>query len=143
MAICLTRYVNAQSNWEAGIRFGETFSLDATIPLAITPRLHPAIYFGYNLGLATYFDWMFSMEGGPKGLKFFPGVGPEIYLGDYLNVGIAGNFGVEYLFDFPLTISLDWRPGFVITDNMHFHAQNWGICARFRFSEGVRLVKSK
>lgn len=132
----------AQSNWEAGLRFGEAFGIDATIPIAASPRLHPALYFGYSLGLATYFDWMFSLNEGPEGLKFYPGVGPEIYIGNNFDVGIAGNFGVEYSFDIPLTISLDWRPGFIITDNMNFHSGNWGISARFRFNEGVKLIKS-
>jgi hypothetical protein len=132
----------AQSNWEAGLRFGEAFGIDATIPIAASPRLHPALYFGYNLGLATYFDWMFSLSDGPEGLRFYPGVGPEIYIGDNFDAGIAGNFGVEYIFDFPLTIALDWRPGFIITDNMNFHSGNWGISARFRFNEGVKLIKS-
>ncbi len=141
MILCFSNYTAAQTDWEAGVRFGEAFGIDVTVPLAVSPRLHPAIYFGYNLGLATYFDWMFSLESGPEGLKFYPGVGPEIYIGDYLNVGIAGNFGVEYSFDFPLTIALDWRPGFVITDNMNFHSGNWGISVRFRFSEGIKLIK--
>lgn len=139
---CFSSYSTAQTNWEAGVRFGDAFGIDATIPIAAAPRLHPALYFGNSLGLATYFDWMFSLDGGPEGLKFYPGVGPEIYIGDNLNVGIAGNFGVEYSFDFPLTIALDWRPGFVITDNMNFHSGNWGICVRYRFSEGVKFIRN-
>ena len=47
--------VNAQSNWEAGIRFGDQFSLDLTIPIAASPRLHPAVYFD-RFGVGTYFD---------------------------------------------------------------------------------------
>ena len=137
----------AQSNWEAGIRFGEDFAIDATIPLSAKPRLHVAAYFGNNsidnlhsdFGLAGYFDWMFSLEGGPTGLKFYPGVGPEFYFGGNFNVGVAGDFGVEYSFDFPLTIGLDWRPGIMFTNDIDFHASNWGLTARFRFGEGVRF----
>ncbi len=129
----------AQSNWEAGIRFGDVFSFDATIPLATRPRLHAAAYFGHDFAVGGYFDWMFTLDGGPDGLKFYPGVGPEFYFGNDLNVGVAGDFGVEYAFDFPLTIGLDWRPGFMITNEMDFYSGNWGLTARFRFGEGVRF----
>ncbi len=134
---------HAQSNWEAGIRFGNDFSIDATIPLSAKPRLHAAAYFGgvqgSDFGLAGYFDWMFSLEGGPNGLKFYPGVGPEIFFGDNTNFGISGDFGAEYSFDFPLTIGLDWRPGFMFTNDIGFHSSNWGLIARFRFGEGVNF----
>lgn len=133
---------NAQSNWEIGGRFGDVFAVDATVPIAAGPRLHPAIYFGRDLGLATYFDWMFALDKGPSGLKLYPGVGPEIYIGDDLNIGVAGNFGIEYSFDFPLTIALDWRPRFMLTNNMDFHPGNWGLIARFRIGEGVKFSKA-
>jgi hypothetical protein len=132
----------AQSNWEAGIRIGEFVSFDATIPIGLAPRLHPAIYFD-RFGIASYFDWMFAISGGPKGLKFYPGVGPEFWLEGDFDFDIAGNFGAEYSFDFPLTVGIDWRPAFRTTDNFKFRASNVGVTARFRFGEGVRFVKTK
>ncbi|MCU4174041.1 hypothetical protein [Carboxylicivirga sp. N1Y90] len=135
-------YSNAQSNWELGGRFGDDFALDVTIPLSKVPRLHGALYFDDNISLGTYFNWTFALEETPIGLKFYPGVGPELYFSDGLDVAAAGDFGVEYSFDFPLTIGLDWRPNFMITDNMRFNSDNWGVIARFRFGEGVKFVKS-
>ena len=136
----------AQSNWEVGLRFGEpTVALDATIPLSAKPRLHAAAYFsnyyGTDFGIGGYFDWMFSLEGGPTGLKFYPGVGPEFWFGgaNDFNVGAFGDFGVEYSFDFPLTIAFDWRPGLMFTNDIGFQAGNVGVSARFRFGEGVRF----
>lgn len=134
---------NAQSNWEGGLRFGETLAIEATIPLSAAPRLHPALYIDNAVALGAYFDWMFILEGSPTGLKFYPGVGPELYFGNEAELGIAGNFGVEYSFDFPLTIGFDWRPGFIVTENMYFHSGNWGFTVRYRFSDGVKFVKSK
>ena len=49
----------AQSNWEAGVRFGNKISADLTIPLSAAPRLHTAVYFD-RFGIGTYFDWMFA-----------------------------------------------------------------------------------
>lgn len=133
--------LKAQSNWEAGGRFGDNFSLDLTIPLAASPRLHPAIYFD-RFGVGTYFDWMFALSGGPTGLKFYPGVGPEFFFGNNFDFHIAGNFGAEYSFDFPLTIGFDWRPGFRVTDGFSFKSGNWGFSARFRIGEGTKFVKA-
>ena len=135
--------IQAQSNWEVGLRFGEDFAIDATFPISTKPRLHVSTYFGdshgSDFGLGAYFDWMFSLDGGPTGLKFYPGVGPEMYFGDNFNIGVAGDFGAEYSFDFPLTIGVDWRPGIMFTNDIGVHAGNWGIMARFRFGEGVKF----
>ena len=133
--------VSAQSNWEAGVRFGNNFALDLTIPLAASPRLHTAVYFD-RFGVGGYFDWMFALSGGPNGLKFYPGVGPEFYFGNNFDVAVAGDFGMEYSFDFPLTIGLDWRPRFMVTNSMKFNSGNWGLIARFRFGEGVNFVRT-
>ena len=134
--------LKAQSNWEAGVRFGDGFALDFTIPLA-APRLHPAVYFDHNVAFGVYFDWLFDIAGEePTGFRFYPGVGPEFYFYHGFDFAVAGDFGVEYSFKFPLTIGIDWRPHFMLTDKMRFNGNNWGILARFRFGEGVKLVKS-
>lgn len=133
--------LKAQSNWEAGVRFYDNFSFDATIPLAAAPRLHPAVYFD-RFGVATYFDWMFALSDGPSGLKFYPGVGPELFFEGDFDFHVAGDFGAEYSFDFPLTIGIDWRPSFRFTNNSDFRADNFGFIARFRFGEGVAFKKA-
>lgn len=145
LVFCLlfaTTALKAQSNWEIGGRFGDVFSLDITIPLSKAPRLHTALYFYNDVAIGAYFDWLFKLSDGPQGLKFYPGVGPELYFGNNLDIAAAGDFGVEYAFDFPLTIGLDWRPRFMITEGMDFYAGNWGLTARFRFGEGVRFVRA-
>ena len=124
---------NAQSAFEAGIRAGKEFAIDATFPLSKAPRLHTSFYLTHDFAIGTYLDWLFSLDGGPQGLKFYPGAGPEFFFGDDFNVGIAGNFGVEYSFDFPLTVGFDYRPGFMITDGFRSYTSNWGFTARFRF----------
>jgi hypothetical protein len=123
----------AQSAFEAGIRYGNEFAIDATIPLSKAPRLHTTFYLEGDFAFGTYFDWLFALDGGPRGLRFFPGVGPEFYFGDDFDLGIAGDFGIEYSFKFPLTIGVDYRPGFMISDGFKGYSNNWGFVARFRF----------
>ncbi len=139
-AMLISNKAEAQSNWEAGVRFGDKFSIDATIPFK-APRIHAAAYIDNGFALGGYFDWMFSLDGSPTGLKFYPGVGPEFYFNNGFDFGIAGDFGVEYSFDFPLTLAFDWRPGFMLTNSFNFYSHNWGISARFRFGEGVTFTK--
>lgn len=133
----------AQSNWEVGARFGQFSGLDLTMPLNKEPRLHLTMNFDNDFSFGTYFDWMFDLEGGPNGLKFYPGVGPEFYFGNSFNLSAAGNFGSEYSFDFPLTVGFDWRPNIMLTDKMKFSSNNWGFMARFRFGQGVKFTKSQ
>ena len=132
--------INAQSNWEAGIRFGDRWSADITIPMGHA-RFHPSVYFD-RFGIGAYFDWMFAISDGPQGLKFYPGVGPEIWFGNDVDVAIAGNFGAEYCFKFPLSIGFDWRPGFTLTNDFKWKSSNWGFMARFRFGQGSKFVET-
>lgn len=136
----------AQASWEVGARFGDRGSIEATIPVGMAPRLKPVVYFYgpiNDFGIAGYFDWMFKLSDGPSGLKFFPGVGPEFHFGrNQFNMGVAGDFGVEYAFDIPLTIGFDWRPMIYFTNSHGFYGGNWGIVARFRFGEAVKFEKA-
>ena len=139
-AIFFVQETQAQSNWELGVRFGDEFSAEATIPIGESPRLHPVVYFD-RFGVGTFFDWMFALSDGPTGLKFYPGVGPELWFGDDFDFDISGNLGAEYSFKFPLTVAFDWRPGFRVTDSFNFNTSNWGVSARFRFGEGTKFKK--
>ena len=72
--------------------------------------------------------------------NWYAGVGAGAGLYDkYFFAGVAGRIGVEYNFDFPLNVSLDWRPviGPAFGGN-GFHDEGlfagaiaWGI--RYRF----------
>lgn len=130
----------AQAAWELGLRFWEKVSIEATVPVGMAPRLKPVVYIADDFGVAAFFDWMFALQDGPTGLKFFPGVGTEMFF-DEFNLLVAGDFGAEYSFNFPLTIGIDWRPAIYLTNDKGFEANNWGLSARFRFGEGVKFKK--
>ncbi len=58
----------------------------------------------YNFSLAQFGD----------GFNFYAGPGAALGLGfgkaSFFNIGVAGQIGLEYIFDFPLQLSLDLRP---------------------------------
>lgn len=118
---------------EIGVRFNDNnFFIDAVVPFKKASRLHPSVAIGDGGAmLATYLDWTISLNQADR-LGFYYGVGPELYFYNDFNIGVAGDFGIEYTFKAPITIGLDWRPGFVFAP-YDFHTGNWGLIVRYRF----------
>ena len=97
---------------------------------------------------ATY-DWLFPISSWKEAgsWNWYAGVGAGAGYswlwgwGNYGYVGVAGRIGVEYNFDFPLSLSLDWRPIFgprfgsgkigFYDGGLYYGAIAWGI--RYRF----------
>ena len=102
---------------------------------------------------ATY-DWLFPISGWQEAgnWNWYAGVGagagfiwkdpiPFSTWSSYGYVGVAGRLGIEYNFDFPLSLSLDWRPIFgprfgsgnigFYDGGLYYGAIAWGI--RYRF----------
>ena len=135
MTVLTAEKAAAQSGLEGGIRFGDVVAADLTMPLAKEPRLHGAFYFD-RIGIGTYFDWLFRLSNGPGNLRFYPGVGPEVFFEHQFDIRVAGNFGVEWAFsEVPITIGFDWRPAVRLTNGSDFNSNNWGFIARFRFGK--------
>lgn len=126
---------HAQQGLELGLRIGDDIAADATMPIGKEPRLHSTVYFDH-FGIGAYLDWLFRLSEGPANLRFYPGVGPEMYFDDEFDLAIAGNFGVEWAFsEIPLTVGFDWRPALRLTHDTDFLTKNWGFTARFRFGQ--------
>ena len=97
---------------------------------------------------ATY-DWLFPISSWKEAgsWNWYAGVGAGAGYswlwgwGNYGYVGVAGRLGIEYNFDFPLSLSLDWRPIFgprfgsgnigFYHGGLYYGAIAWGI--RYRF----------
>lgn len=60
------------------------------------------------LNVAATYNFMISQFG--DGFGFYAGPGLAVGLGESLHIGVAGQCGIEYNFDFPLQLSLDVRP---------------------------------
>lgn len=132
----LSLNVYCQNYWEIGARYGDNFSIDATVPLNDNHRIHAGFYVEDRFATGLYWNWVWGIEDGPQRIKLYPGIGPELYFGDSFDFGVAADLGFEFRFDIPLTIGIDWRPGILITDGFDFHTSNWGFLARFRIGGG-------
>ncbi len=93
---------------------------------------------GFNtVHAAATYDWIFPISAWKEAgaWNWYAGVGAGAGVGidavsDYknignLNVGVAGRIGVEYIFDFPLGLSIDYRP--VIGPYFDFNGDNKGV----------------
>jgi hypothetical protein len=120
--------------FELGLRFGDTqggnAAIDAMIPIWGS-RVHAdATFWDKGVILAALYDWKFPIG---QGFVFYPGVGASLATGGELNLAAVGEAGVEYAFDIPLTVGLDWRPAIGIINSNGFLAGGFGLNVRYRF----------
>lgn len=66
---------------------------------------------GQGQAVVTY-DWIFPINSSGAGeWNWYAGAGAGVSAGwNSFGVGVAGRIGVEYMFDFPLQLSVDYRP---------------------------------
>ena len=90
------------------------------------------------------YQWVWNIEGG---FNWYAGAGGGIangsynykingdrYSDNYTYAFIAGDIGIEYLFDFPLQLSLDFRPEIYFSDRVKDdYGSDIAISARYRF----------
>lgn len=93
------------------VGYGVEFSYQHSLGSNNMIQLDAGIPGFYGLEAAVTYDWIFNISGG---WNWFVGVGGGLGFFDFKDtrffLGAAGRIGVEYNFDFPLQLSLDWRP---------------------------------
>ena len=135
VVIGLSQFVNAQ---EVGIRFGDAFgghyAVDAVFGLGEFSRIHADVSFGNDgVGVEALWDLLYRPLG--DGFNWYVGVGPSAYLGDPFALAASGEIGIEYHFDFPLAVGVDWRPSFIIIEKTDFEAGWFGLNIRYVFGK--------
>ena len=95
-----------------------------------------------NFKVVGLYQWVWGIE---KGLNWFAGAGAGIGSWSYDQNGydesgmillVAGDIGIEYNFDIPIQIALDFRPELYL-DNADYREDNFGgdlaLSIRYRF----------
>lgn len=139
--------VNAQPRAiGARLGYGIDFSYQHSLGERNMVQLEVGLPAFWGIDAAATYDWIFPITSWQEAgsWNWYAGVGAGVgysWVANYVHVGIAGRIGVEYNFDFPLNLSLDWRPvigpGFS-GGNTYFNSGSlyagaiaWGI--RYRF----------
>jgi hypothetical protein len=140
------------SKHTVGLRLseGDSFWAEASYQNALSKKTRIELGLGlqgrrsYNaLKLIGIYQWVFNIDGG---LNWYVGPGIGGGLVDYNSTivrddglttfgFVTGDIGIEYNFDFPLLISLDFRPEIYFdnytNDDIIF---NFGLSARYKFN---------
>ena len=91
----------------------------------------------FNVGATGIYNFMISEFGNGFGFYAGPGAGVGLALGDvnYLALSAAGMVGIEYSFNFPLQISLDFRQhiGIGFNGNGIWAPSSVGLGLRYQF----------
>ena len=87
--------------------------------------------------LTGIYQWTWNITGG---LGWYAGVGANLSIltGDYsgFGLGIDGQVGLEYNFNIPLQLSLDFRPAWHLIGKDDYRGLGWGglnLGIRYRF----------
>jgi hypothetical protein len=141
LGLSIISALNAQKMGKAiGLRFGYGGEISYQQPLGNANRLELDLGLNaYGFGLNGVYQWVWDLSSLADGFNWYAGIGAGVgtynyYLGtNHLNVGILGQIGMEYNFNIPLQLSLDYRPGFYFLNG--FYPSYDGIClaARYRF----------
>lgn len=138
-----------------GLRFGSNDGFGAE--LSYQRKLEPSNRLELDLGIrnnndynfvkgTALYQWVFKIEGD---FNWYVGAGGGLgswnysdkYKNNYINYSeggtygfVAGDIGIEYDFDIPLLISLDFRPEFVLNNS---YGRNYGsdvaLALRYQF----------
>jgi hypothetical protein len=127
---------NAQDN-ALGLRFGGGNGYGAE--LSYQHNAGPG-FFEFDAGLFDKFvdlTAIYDFNIAPIGpLNFY--AGPGVFVATWpgenvLHAGLVGQVGLEYTFNFPLQISLDWRPWFNFVDGFHGYYTGAALGLRYAF----------
>ncbi len=137
LVMSMVSAINAQVSKKAiGLRFNYS-GAEATYqhPLGNANRLEFDLGLNsYGLGLNGVYQWVWDLSAVAPGVNWYAGAGAA--LGVYsksFGIGILGQIGIEYNFEVPLQLSLDYRQGLYVIPSLV--ASYDGVClsARYKF----------
>ena len=128
--------VNAQVDSKAiGVRLTYGGEVSYQHPLSSSNRLEANLGYGlgYGLGLSGAYQWVWDLSALAEGFNWYAGVGAGASVGDYFCLRALGQVGIEYNFNIPLQISLDYRPSLYFTGYPGFGASDAAFSIRYKF----------
>lgn len=128
----------AQSN-ALGLRVGYGAELSYQRMLSQGTRLEAdlGLDFGGGLNVAGVYQWVMDLSALAPGFNWYAGAGVGLGIWDsHFTAGALADLGIEYNFNIPLQLSIDWRPGLYFntgTSNVNFSWQGFALGIRYKF----------
>lgn len=132
-----------------GLRVGGLLGYGAEVsyqhPLSSSNRIEADLGWNYyGFGLTGVYQWVWDLSALATGFNWYAGVGAGLGVYDYdyntnrtrnnaFNLGIAGQIGIEYNFNIPLQLSLDYRPIIYLLNNSYLSGDGIAVSARYKF----------
>jgi len=150
LAVSLVGTLSAQVNNNAiGLRMGYGYEISFQHYLGDANRLELDLggnafgtnasgYVSWGVAINGIYQWVWDLSVLSPGFNWYAGFGGALLThSSHFGVGVLGQIGIEYNFNIPLQLSLDYRPGIYIipgTDRVLRESLE-GIClsARYRF----------
>lgn len=144
-AVLGTALMSAQTNEKAiGVRFGTGGEITYQHPLSETNRLELDLgSTSHSLGITGIYHWVNDLSNWTEGMYWYLGPGAAVGFSNTIPsgttsrfmLGVAGQIGLEYKFEFPLQLTLDYRPVYYIIQPKGAGGSYGDIClsARYRF----------
>ena len=136
VAIALFMSLSPVFGQEVGVRFGDAIGGEVAIDIVTSigqfSRIHGDISFGNGLGVEALYDF-YHQPLEHAGFAWYIGAGPYAFIGDPFQFGVSGEIGIEYHFDIPLALGVDWRPSLRIVDDTKFIWDGFGLNVRYVF----------
>ena len=130
-----TLSVSAQDyDWAVGLRGGGFSGLTGKKNMGTTAIEAGLSLYGSGLSIDGVYEWQQPVIG--DGFHLYYGAGAYLTLaGEYVGLGAEGVVGLEYRLpiNFPLAVSLDYRPGLNLIGGVGFWGGNFGFGVKYCF----------
>ena len=122
-----------------GLRLGGSAFSGAEIsyqhPLSGSNRLELGLgTSAWGLGLSGIYQWVWDLSELSDGFNWYAGVGGLMGLQDeFFGLAVAGQVGIEYNFNIPLQLSLDYRPAIYFIPKFDDYYDGISLSVRYKF----------
>lgn len=123
-AVAQPRAIGVRAGWGAEVSYQHTLGAQNFLEVDL------GWSFGNSLSVAAAYDFDIAPVGP---FNFYAGPAAHAVIGGGFGLGVGAQVGLEYDFNFPLQLSLDWRPTFYFVPATAFGWQGFAIGIRYRF----------
>jgi len=144
LVVSMAGVASAQADCKSiGLRLGYPGEVSFQTGLSKANRLELGLglrsYTGYStFSVSGVYQWVWDLSSLADGFNWYLGAGAQAGYYSYsgtngLPLSILGQVGIEYNFNIPIRLSLDYRPAFQLNNGSAFVGDGIALGVRYRF----------